>query len=52
VNQLSAVPVMPSFSSFLSKILCGTTLNAFYKSRKTPIQYLFSFSAWPILLSM
>ena len=52
MNQLSAVPVMPSFSNFLSKISCGTTSNAFLKSRKTPTQYLFSFSAWPILLSM
>ncbi len=44
--------MIPSFSSFLSKILCGTTSKAFFKSRKIPTQYLFSLSACPILLVM
>ncbi len=43
------MPVISSFSSFLSKILCGTTSKAFFKSRKISTQYLFSLSACPIL---
>ncbi len=52
LNHASAVPVIPNFSSFLSKVLCGTTSKAFFKSRKIPTQYFFSLSACPILLVM
>jgi hypothetical protein len=33
LNHASAVPVIPSFSSFLRRILCGTTSKAFLRSR-------------------
>jgi hypothetical protein len=44
------VPVIPNFSSFLSRMSCGTVSNAFFKSRKMPMQYLFSFSAVEMVL--
>lgn len=52
MNQSSAVLVMPSFSSFFSSISCGTVSNAFLRSRKMPMQYLFSFSAVAAVLMM
>ncbi len=35
-----------------SSISCGTVSKAFFKSRKMPMQYLLSFSAMEIELSM
>ncbi len=36
MNQLSAVPVMPSFSSFFSKISCGLHQMLFLNPERLP----------------
>ena len=62
-HQLSARKLFffstPIFSSFISRISCEHTSNAFLRSKKTPMQYLFSlndllmkFIAWIKLCSV
>ncbi len=46
------MPVMPIFSNFRSRMLCGTVSKAFFRSKKMPMQYLLSFIAVEMVLSM
>ncbi len=52
MNHFSAVSDIPSFCSFLSSKSCGTVSKAFLRSRKMPMQYLFSLSAVDMVLRM